>query len=320
MKNELAGDLSLAESKNQYDDKVKRVLSNKIILAWILKYATEEFADMSVDEIKSCISSDIEVSEIGVAPGWTNRREMEKIRGEAQEDAVPGEGEIYYDIRFSAYLKAREERIKLLINVEAQKAFYPGYSLTTRGIFYGARMISAQKGTEFTGRDYDNIRKAYSIWICMNAPDYIGNAISKYRICKEDLIPGIPDQRDVYDKLTVVTVCLNSKSEKGNPLTRMLGLLLSPKISAKAKIRQLEEEFAIPMESKTMGEELNQMCNLSDYVEELGIEQGREQILLQLVEKKLARGIAVPEIAEALEETEETIWELVKKLQSQTQE
>ena len=320
MKNELAGDLSLAESKNQYDDKVKRVLSNKIILAWILKYVTEEFTDMSVDEIKSCISSDIEVSEIGVVPGWTNRREMEKIRGEAQEDAVPGEGEIYYDIRFSAYLKAREERIKLLINVEAQKAFYPGYSLTTRGIFYGARMISAQKGTEFTGRDYDNIRKVYSIWICMNAPDYIGNAISKYRICKEDLIPGIPDQRDVYDKLTVVTVCLNSKSEKGNPLTRMLGLLLSPKISAKAKIRQLEEEFAIPMESKTMGEELNQMCNLSDYVEELGIEQGREQILLQLVEKKLARGIAVPEIAEALEETEETIWELVKKLQSQTQE
>lgn len=58
------------------------------------------------------------------------------------------------------------------------------------------------------------------------------------------------------------------------------------------------------------------MCNLSDYVEELGIEQGREQILLQLVEKKLARGIAVPEIAEALEET---IWELVKKLQTQTQ-
>ena len=123
MKNELARDLSLAEGKHQYDNQVKRVLSNKIILAWI-----------------------------------------------------------YYDIRFSAYLETRKERIRLLINVEAQKAFYPGYSLTTRGIFYGARMISAQKGTEFAGRDYDNIRKVYSIWICMNAPDYIGNAISKYRI------------------------------------------------------------------------------------------------------------------------------------------
>lgn len=57
------------------------------------------------------------------------------------------------------------------------------------------------------------------------------------------------------------------------------------------------------------------MCNLSDYVEELGIEQGREQLLLQIVEKKLARGISVSEIADALEETEETIRQLVNKLQ-----
>ena len=191
MKNELARELSLAEGKHQYDNQVKRVLSNKIILAGV-----------------------------------------------------------YYDIRFSAYLKTRKERIRLLINVEAQKAFYPGYSLTTRGIFYGARMISAQKGTEFAGRDYDNIRKVYSIWICMNAPDYSGNAISKYRIGKEDLIPGIPDQRNTYDKMTVVTVCLNPKSGKGNPLTRMLGLLLSPKIKGKVKIQQLKEEFAIPMKRK----------------------------------------------------------------------
>ena len=264
MKNELARDLSLAEGKHQYDNQVKRVLSNKIILAWI-----------------------------------------------------------YYDIRFSAYLETRKERIRLLINVEAQKAFYPGYSLTTRGIFYGARMILAQKGTEFAGRDYDNIRKVYSIWICMNAPDYIGNAISKYRICKEDLIPGIPDQRNTYDKMTVVTVCLNPKSGKGNPLTRMLGLLLSPKIKGKVKIQQLKEEFAIPMESKAMGEELNQMCNLSDYVEELGIqkglergleqglEQGKEQLLRLQIEKKLAKGLSPAEIAEALEEEEETIRRMI---------
>ena len=65
------------------------------------------------------------------------------------------------------------------------------------------------------------------------------------------------------------------------------------------------------MESKAIGEELNQMCNLSDYVEELG----KEELLLQLVEKKLARGISISEIADALEETEETIRQLVNKLQ-----
>ena len=137
--------------------------------------------------------------------------------------------------------------------MEAQKNFYPGYSLTTRGVFYGARMISAQKGTEFAGSDYDKIRKVYSIWICMNAPDYIGNAISTYRITKEDPLPGIPDEKRTYDKLTVVMICLNAESKNGNPLTRMLGVLLSPKLKAQNKIRQLEEEFAIPMENQRDG-------------------------------------------------------------------
>ena len=44
----------------------------------------------------------------------------------------------------------------------------------------------------------------------MNAPQYIGNAISEYKIEKEDLIPGIPGKRAEYDKLSVVMVCLKT--------------------------------------------------------------------------------------------------------------
>ena len=64
-----------------------------------------------------------------------------------------------------------------------------------------------------------------------------------------------------------------------------------------------------------MGEELNQMCNLSDYVEELGIqkgiEKGREQILMHLIEKKLEKGMSVSEIADALEEMEEVVYRMI---------
>ena len=195
--------------------------------------------------------------------------------------------------------------------------------------FNGARMLSAQKGIEFIGRDYDNIRKVYSIWICMNAPDYIGNAVSEYSICKKDRVPGIPDEKKAYDKLTVVMICLNPDSKKGNRLTKMLGVLLAPGIKAKAKIHQLENEFDIPMEND-MGEELNQMCNLSDYVEEIGIkkgieqgiergreegiEQGREQLLTQQVLKKLSRGKSVSEIAGELEADEDTIYRILEKI------
>lgn len=47
--------------------------------------------------------------------------------------------------------------------------------------------------TEKIRYNEEGIKKVYSIWICMNAPDHIGNAISEYSITKKDKIPGIPD-------------------------------------------------------------------------------------------------------------------------------
>lgn len=77
------------------------------------------------------------------------------------------EGEIRYDIRFYVILPnvlPDGKRRKLLINVEAQKEYYTGYTLVDRGVFYGARMLSAQIDTEFIVPDYDSIKKVYSIW------------------------------------------------------------------------------------------------------------------------------------------------------------
>lgn len=290
MRNELAGDIGLAAGKSQYDAYCKRILANKVILAWILRYSVKEFAHMRIAEIKKCIGDDIQISKVRVSPGMTNTPEPEKISGGAQEDKVPGEGEVYYDIRFSVYLPGQKEKVKMIINVEAQKDSYPGYEIPSRGIYYGARMISAQKGTEFSGSDYDRIKKVYSIWICMNAPDHIGNAVSEYSIVKKDHISGIPDRIEAYDKLTVVQICLNPKSKKGNRLTEMLNILFSVEMNAGEKMRKLEQDFHIPMEQK-IEKELNQMCNLSDYVVEVGLKKGMEQGIKQGMEQGVEQGL-----------------------------
>ena len=290
MRNDLAGDIGLAAGKSQYDAYCKRILANKVILAWILRYSVKEFAHMRIAEIKKCIGDDIQISKVRVSPGMTNTPEPEKISGGAQEDKVPGEGEVYYDIRFSVYLPGQKEKVKMIINVEAQKDSYPGYEIPSRGIYYGARMISAQKGTEFSGSDYDRIKKVYSIWICMNAPDHIGNAVSEYSIVKKDHIPGIPDRIEAYDKLTVVQICLNPKSKKGNRLTEMLNILFSVEMNAGEKMRKLEQDFHIPMEQK-IEKELNQMCNLSDYVVEVGLKKGMEQGIKQGMEQGVEQGL-----------------------------
>lgn len=95
-----------------------------------------------------------------------------------------------------------------MINLEAQKDYYPGYQIPTRGIFYGARMLSAQLGTEFSGSEYDKLKKVYSIWLCMGVPSFIGNAAAQYHMVKSDLSPGFPDVKQAYDKLTVVVIGL----------------------------------------------------------------------------------------------------------------
>ena len=59
----------------------------------------------------------------------------------------------------------------------------------------------------------------------------LGNAISTYRITKEDPLPGIPDEKRTYDKLTVVMICLNAESKEWKPIDKDVGS------SAVAKIK-----------------------------------------------------------------------------------
>lgn len=56
---------------------------------------------------------------------------------------------------------------------------------------------------------------------------------------------------------------------------------------------------------------MNEMCNLSDYVEELGIQKGKEQLLKQMITKKISKGMSVREIADDLEESEEKVREII---------
>ena len=286
MRNEFARNLDLAQAKIQYDEQCKKVLGDKNVLSWILQRTVREYAGMNREEIMKCIEGEPEIGSRRVNPGETN---ASQITGMANEDKVNEEGTIFNDIRFFAWIPKSREKIRLIINVEAQKKYHTGYSLTTRGVFYGARMISAQLGTEFEIPEYDKIKKVYSIWICMNAPQYIGNAISEYKLEKTDLIPGIPDRRKEYDKLSVVMVCLNTKKETEDQFLGMLQTLFNTELAEKEKKERLEQEYEIQMENG-FGKELSLMCNLSDTVEERGIQKGIEKGIEQGMEKGIEKG------------------------------
>lgn len=313
MKNELARELACADEKVQYDTQCKKILGQKMILAWILKYTAKEFEEFSIEEICGFIEKRPEVSTVYVNPGETN---VQRITGEANEDKTEGEGAVSYDIRFYAILPQNNEKIRMIIDVEAQKSFYPGYEIVTRGIFYVARMISAQLGTEFSEPHYDEIKKVYSIWICMNAPAYIGNSITEHCFTRREIEKGLPDKQRAYDKMSVFMISLNKHSEAENPLLKMLNVLLSVDKSFGEKVRELED-FGIPMRRK-MKKELKLMCNLSEYVFEQGMEQGIEQGIEKnqrdILRTMLAEGYQEKTVLKILGVTPEKLTELRNSL------
>ncbi len=302
--------LENAGNKSKYDTQVKKILSDKHILAWILKYSVEEFGESSIEQIYSCIEGEPEIAAVPVYPG---SKKPDAIRGETTEDAVTNEGKITYDIRFHV-VTPTEERIKMFINIEAQKKYHVGYDLVTRAIFYCARMLSAQLDTEFTADNYDDIKKVYSIWICMDVPKYAENTITEYSMEQKKLFGNFKGKAR-YDLLSAIMVCIGKNSEYSHeaPLHKLLAIVLSEEIPVKEKTKVLQEEYDIS--TNAVEEVLNTMCNLSDIIEEKGIEKGIEKKLEELVRKKLARGKSVEEIAEDLEETVENIRSIIEKLQ-----
>lgn len=311
MKTELSRNLSNANEKVQYDTQCKRVLSQKIILAWIIQRTVKEFYGMCIEKIIPCIEGTPDIDEIRVEPGSAN----EKITGMANEDKIPGEGEIYYDIRFYVYVPLKNEKIRMIMNVEAQKNFYPGYEIVTRGIFYAARMVSAQLGTEFSKSQYDNIRKVYSIWLCMNVPQKIGNAISEYCMEKRDLLPGLPDRPSAYDKISVIVIALNDKEDSSDTFIDMINTLLSPDKSYLEKKKVLEEKYKIPLTGE-LRKEMDGMCNLSDWVEERGIEKGVLREKTEMVINLLnLRTVSEEDIMNAARLSREELEKIKRKMQ-----
>ena len=250
-KNNLARNLMGAGMNVQLDNNIKRVLSNKWILATILKGVAEEVHDYDVEFIEKCIEGTPQISIVSVEPGMA-RYEPEDIAGNNTEDGIVGEGYIRYDLRFDVNLPKMKGTIKLLMNLEAQKKTNPGYPIVSRGIFYCCRMISSEYGVEFTSPEYGDIKKVYSIWICMNAEE---DAIAVYDVRKRDLVAGIPDVKSDYDLLTVVQIWIRGENkeekllekEKDYPVLGMLNTLLDPQLKAVDKIENLSEKYRIPM-------------------------------------------------------------------------
>lgn len=272
--NTLAKRISAAGINSAYDEACKCLLANKQILARIVKTCVEEFQEYSVKDIEEKYLEGLpEVADISVHQDESGQF----IRGVNTEDATMTEGTVLFDIRFRAVAPATGEPISLIINVEAQNDYYPGYPLLKRGIYYGSRLISAQYGTEFTGSHYEKIKKVYSIWICTNPPRSRRNTITSYSFKETALIGSSKEKKENYDLITVAMICLGGPEDKNyDGLLKMLDVLLTNTKDAGSKKKILQEEFDIAMTEKLEREVLD-MCNLSKGIFEKAWDEGWDE-------------------------------------------
>ncbi len=143
-KNYLGRSIETADVKAQYDTYAKRIISDRTILSWIAKYTVKELSGYSIGEIRDCIEGEPEVAVAPVYPGsrMCRKHETDAVTGLSMEDNVPNEGMVTYDVRLYLLIPSGE-RIKIIVNIELQKNFHPGYDLVIRALFYCARMLSA---------------------------------------------------------------------------------------------------------------------------------------------------------------------------------
>ena len=284
----IAQGLHITDDSAGYDAACKRVLSEKAILARIMKSCLEEYKECDVSDIaEKYIEGQHQVSAVPVLPD----EDSTVISGMDTEDKSVREGSVTYDIRFRAIAPSSGEQIALIINVEAQNDFYPGYPIIKRGIYYCSRMISSQYGREFTGAHYEKIKKVYSIWICMNPPKVRENTITRYRLVEEHLVGEAMESVRNYDLLSIVMLCLGGPDgENYDGVLRMLDVLLSNETSEAEKRKILQDDYDIQM-TRTMEQEVSVMCNLSKGIMEKGITKGRVEGRSEGMAKGMTNGI-----------------------------
>ena len=316
MNQDLFHALFLTEGRALYDEAAKRLLSQKTVLAYILKGCLMEYQDYTLEEIADrFIEGDPQIGETAVHADEeiSEWEKPERILGLNTEDITVTEGMVRYDIRFKALLP-KDPRLYLILNIEAQNEKQTWYPLLKRAVYYGSRLISSQYGTVFSGMDYGAVKKVYSIWICTKSAKKYRNSMNRYEMVEECLVGESRNDPENYRLMNLILLHVGEYDEGTHEgILEFLEILLSGKLQAEEKKQILQEQYHIAM-TKKMSEEVTQMCNLSWGIYQDGVENGVEQTRKEVAQALYQDGMPLEKIARIVSESMTKIQEWLAEL------
>ena len=251
------------------------------------------------------------INTVPIETGLTNtviKNDESRVVGLNSEKPELHEGMIRFDIIF--YVRMRDGLSQIIINVEAQKDEPNGYDILNRAIFYVSRMISSQKERDFSNSNYNDIKRVYSIWVCMNMPE---NSLEHIHLVKDSIVNSHA-WKGKMDLVNIVMIGLSEelpKHEEKYELHRLLGALLSQDLTVNEKLDIIGNEYAIPME-KDFREYVSIMCNLSLGIREDATEAATKATTLKFVISMYKKGYTAAQIADVAEMDEKQIKDIIK--------
>ena len=281
MNTEITNAVNAANDRAQYDERAKRLLGHKSILAHILVDTVEEFKGMNPRDVVKYIEGEPMIGVVPTEPGLTNTDvDGKRLVGMNTENTEINEGTINFDIVF--YVRMKDGLSQIIVNVEAQKDMPTEYHILNRAIFYACRLVSSQKERDFVNKKYDDIKRVYTIWICMNMPE---DSTDYYYLANKKVL-GNCIWEGKQDMLNIVLIGLAKelpRQDEKHELHRLLGALLSKNLTQSEKLNIIEKEYDIPLE-EDLRKDVSVMCNLSQGI----VDDTKVEIIMNMYENKFS--------------------------------
>ena len=296
----------------KYDQNFKTVIHRGTILSWILQGCIGELNGQDYQKIKEGL-------DIG-ADGFT-------VRGKETEQFSGTNGPVIMDNIFDVRLPGSGETVSVIVDLEAQNDSTP-YPIGKRAEYYLGRLVSAQKGVDFSNSDYGNLRRVYSIWIMMNPPEKNRNTILRYKMTPSTV--GKPGE--IYELNTFNAIFVNLGGDYDESLPKELkfmsalfmnGLTENERKDLMTKTYKISAKEYPSKELRQMGvfgEDCKRRYTREGYAQGLaegkaeGKAEGRLESKIEIVMSLISRGYTEEDALEIVQATPEELKEICSRI------